>query len=582
MIITFHHMKNTFTRSWRRVIPAVLLGCSLFSCQDLLEVEPENALDASKFYQNKFDADAAVIGIYGEFMNLAQRHVVLNELRADLMDVTANADNDLVELSRHRVSMGNPYADPKPYYKVILLCNDALSNFDRMLAENKIDNTEYIQRYADIATLRSWLYLQLVTHYGEVPYITEPFVRLADVRNLDRFPRLGIEAMVKELIKVMEALPYMELYTTTNSLAAPIDNYATLKFFIHKKQFLGDLYLWDGRYLDAAKMYKDVMETGGPGNYDMYRIGWSFPTDTDLAVGYIRFKDDDYFSLVDSETDGWRSIFDRPVDTWFNHEWIWYLPFDTRFAPKNPFVDLFSNQGGRYLVKPSERAMSLWNSQVQNNGIPYDARRVFTVHNILGQPVIKKYIYDYNPAVPLETSGKWFLSRAANLHLRYAEAANRDNKRKLALAMLNQGISATYDNPDVSDERIDKQTFYPFPYDFEARNSNTPYFFRDTYHKHVGIRGRAYVQAKPVPAGITPQDSTSLIEDHLVEEAALELAYEGHRWNDLVRVAVRRNDPAFLADKIRDKLARANDPRASEVHALLMNRENWFLPFKWD
>jgi len=582
-------MNKILTRSWRKVLPVFLISFSLFSCQEILEVEPENALEENKFYQNQFDADAAVIGIYGEFMNLAQRHVLLNELRADLMDVTANADNNLLELSRHNVSLGNPYADPKPYYKVILLCNDALTNFDRMLQENKLDNTEYNQRYSDIATLRSWLYLQLVTQYGEVPYITEPFVRLADVRNLERFPRLAIEPMVKELIKVMEALPWLEQYSTTNSLVASIDNYATAKFFIPKKMFLADLYLWDGKYLDAATKYREIMETGGEGNFDMYRIGWSAPTETDVAVGYTRYMEDDAFSLIDNELDGWRSIFDRPIDTWFNNEWIWYLPFDARFAPQNPFIDLFSNLGGRYLVKPSERAMNLWNSQVQNNGIEYDARRLFTVRTVKGQPVIFKYLYDYNtlssgfnPADPLNKSGKWFLTRAAVLHLRFAEAANHDNKLKLALGLLNRGISATYDNPNVSDERFDKDTYYPYPYNFSARNTNTPYYFRDTYHKNVGIRGRAYVQPKVVPANISSQDSTLLIENHLIEEAALELAYEGHRWGDLVRVALRRNDPAYLANQIYDKLSKANDPNADMVRQRLMTRQNWFLPFKWE
>ena len=44
------------------------------------------------------------------------------------------------------------------------------------------------------------------------------------------------------------------------------------------------------------------------------------------------------------------------------------------------------------------------------------------------------------------------------------------------------------------------------------------------------------------------------IENNIIDEAALSLAYEGNRWEDLLRVARRRNDPAFLADKIFEKL----------------------------
>src|SRR5215218_496260 len=183
-------MNKKLSRSLSCGLVLLLLGTGLFSCKEVLEVEPENALEANKFYQNKFDADAAVIGIYGEFMNLAPQYVILNELRADLMDVTANADDNLVQLSRHQVRPGNPYADPKPFYKVILLCNDAMKNFEIMERENKIDTLEYAQRYSDIAALRTFLYMQLMLHYGQVPYITEPFVKLADVQHLERFPRL--------------------------------------------------------------------------------------------------------------------------------------------------------------------------------------------------------------------------------------------------------------------------------------------------------------------------------------------------------------------------------------------------------
>jgi starch-binding outer membrane protein, SusD/RagB family len=573
-------MKKKLSRSVGRGLVVLLMGFGSFSCKEVLEVQPDNVLEANKFYQNKFDADAAVIGIYGEFMNLADRYVILNELRADLLDVTANADDNLVQLSRHSVRPGNPYADPKPFYKVILLCNDALKNFDIMLAENKMDQLEYSQRYSDIAALRTFLYMQLMLHYGQVPYITEPFVKLADVQNLDRFPRFTIEQMVPELIKVLENLPWQEDYSTTNSLVAPIDNYATAKFFIPKKLLLADLYLWSGNYLEAAKIYKAFID---PGNFSQYKIAFTqvLAGVQDLTVQYIRFRDDDAFSLVDDPMDGWRSIFNRPVDNLFNAEWIWYAAFDSRFAPKNPFIDLFSNWGGRYLVKPSQSVMDMWDAQVQRNGIQGDARKRFTVRTEKGEPVIYKYIYNYDPVNPLNTNGKWWLMRAAQVHLHLAEAANHDNKRKLALALLNNGISANFNNgnPDV---RENFDTFYEFPYDFAARSSNAPYNFRDPYHQHTGIRGRGYVSNRTVAANLAVQDSINTIDNYLIDEAALELAFEGQRWGDLLRIAVRRNDPAFLADKIYAKLEKAGDPRAAEVRQRLMNRDNWFLPFRWE
>ena len=120
----------------------VLLCISLFMVSSLsfpkmLTVDPAGVLAQDNMYQNVFDADAAVIGVYGNLMNLAESYVILNELRADLMTTTPNSDEFLRQLNEHEVSGDNPYINPRPYYEVILNCNDVLAHFDLMLQEKK-------------------------------------------------------------------------------------------------------------------------------------------------------------------------------------------------------------------------------------------------------------------------------------------------------------------------------------------------------------------------------------------------------------------------------------------------------------
>ena len=55
-------------------------------------------------------------------------------------------------------------------------------------------------------------------------------------------------------------------------------------------------------------------------------------------------------------------------------EWLWLLPFDNKFLPENPFVELFSNVGGKYLLQPSQQVQDMWNSQTQTNNFNFDAR----------------------------------------------------------------------------------------------------------------------------------------------------------------------------------------------------------------
>ncbi|MFY7909417.1 MAG: RagB/SusD family nutrient uptake outer membrane protein [Emticicia sp.] len=578
--------------SVKKIFLNVSLLSSMFvatsSCKQLFDLEPEETLTKEQVYRNLFDADAAIIGLYGKFMTLAKQHVILNELRADLLDVSGGADEQLAQLNNHNVQEGNPYADPRPFYEVILNCNDILKNFKIMLDQNKMKAEEYNQRTADVIALRTWVYLQVGIHFGQVPYITSTVENITDLSALNAAPKLSLQNLVKELIKTMEAIPpiYMEVYPSTNTLVAnSVDGYLLNKMFINKHVLLGDLYLWDNQYLKAATTYKLVLETASRLGYDintgeiffgLYKIKYAEANARDMTVAYTSSRND-INALIDNNDTGWRSIFTRRnTDAGYNYEWIWALPFDATFNPQNPFIDLFQNK-----VKPSEQGISLWNSQRQINNFPFDARGRMTYKTVGGQPIVMKYLYNYiDPLTSLNLGtanfgkGQWMLYRAATLHLRFAEAANRDGRRKLAFALMNQGISTTYNNTAISDKTRLMNTFDVPPYDFDGRNGDNP-SFRASWYRNTGIRGRASLQSVAVVG-----DSTLSIENSLIEESALELAYEGQRWGDLVRVALRRNDPAFLADKVYQKLKKANNPNAEAVRAKLLVSSNWYLPFK--
>jgi starch-binding outer membrane protein, SusD/RagB family len=569
------------------------------SCKKVFDVTPEQSLDKEQMYRNVYDADAAVLGLYGKFMGLAKQYVLLNELRADLMEVTANADDTLRQLAMHNVVQGNPYADPRPFYEVIMNCNDVMKNFDIMLRDKKFSQDEYNQRYADVTSLRAWVYLQVGIHFGEVPYITDALETVDAVKNMSLYPRLTLDKLVDTLVNEINALDHKDLYPTGTSLITTVDGYNTAKFFINKKCLLGDLYLWRSAFTkssqdakQAATYYKEVMETGGT-DADMYRVKFSdVLTNNDLAVNYWadgRIRKYNEYDLVDDNNYGWRSMFARNQDILFNTEWIWILPFDKSFKPGNPFIDLFSNRGGRYFVKPSQTAIDNWNSQVQaDNNFPYDARGKMTYKMLGGQPVIMKYLYNYlhatayTPNNILEKPGKWFLYRAATLHLRYAEAANRDGQHKIAYSLVNNGIKPNFDDNPTADTRRDvgntQQTFQPFPYNFDARMGDYP-SYRAPWHRNAGLRGRANLYKLDVPVDA---DSTITIENHILDEAALELAYEGNRWADLLRMSIRRDDPSIMANRVYDKLTKDNMSmsEATRVKNKLMSKD-WYLPFKW-
>jgi hypothetical protein len=552
------------------VLAALVTGS--YSCRKMYDTKPENLVEAQNAYQNIYDADAAVTGVYGKLLGLAGQYEVLNELRADLMDVTPNAGADLQQINTHNVQPGNAYADPKPFYKVILNCNDVMKNLTIMHQDHKLTDDDYNQRWSDIGALRSWLYFQLGLQFGEIPYITESVSNIDDIKNISKYPRLKLDDLVKTLITFMNTLPYQDPYPAANSLITQIDGYPSKIFFINKKCLLGDLYLWDNDYHNAAITYKQVMETttaaGTGDSYAYYNT-------------YTLNSGSDNDAVTQS---AWQTFFSRSTnDREYQTEWIWSMVFDSKFAPENPFVNLFSNSGGKYLVKPSQNAIDNWNAQRQTDGTPFDYRGPNNTYKIInGQPVIVKFLYNYLntstgiPTDPLAKNGKWFLYRTPTLHLRFAEAANRDGQTKIAWALVNAGIKGAFNDPNVADT-LSRITHLPFPYDFDARKLDAP-TIRGKYHRNLGIRAR--VNATLLDTTLQHNDMMQQMEDKIIDEGALELAYEGNRWQDLMRIAHRRNDPAFLADKVYQKLLEDGNPAAADVRQRLMNPDNWFLPFK--
>lgn len=554
----------------------VLLCCGvLSSCKDTFDLEPEDALESSQVYRNVYDADAAVLGIYGKFVALADDYVLLNELRADLLDVTPNADTYLRQLSTHSVVEENPYTNPQPFYEVIINCNDVLKNFDIMREKKLLDHNQYYQRYTDILFLRSWLYLQLGIHYGTIPYVTDALDNVNDIKDESKFPKVTFNELLTRLIEATEATPreYLNQNTASSSptLMVPVNTYPVLdgvfKFFVHRKTLLGDLHLWNNDYMKAAGYYKDVMETATNLTttssqtidiFDTYRVADDNSTDHSLKTTAV--------------INPWSKIFSAPLAERIpNWERMWSLPLDKNYAPQNPFINIFS-VSGKYLLKPSALSINNWDNQVRTDGGLTDRRGFGSSYTLnAGQPEVLKYVQNYNVLAPFEVTGIWTLYRAAILHLRFAEAANRMGRSQLAGALINDGITAVFGTKSTYNGVVDT-----YPFNFDGTNSAS---FRGDWYRNKGIRGRGVNRNVVFDADNLIIDT----ENKIIEEEGLEAAYEGYRWADLLRVALRReangeNGKKFLRDKI---AAKFEDGVPSGVEMLGTDTKSWYLPFKW-
>ncbi len=61
-----------------------------------------------------------------------------------------------------------------------------------------------------------------------------------------------------------------------------------------------------------------------------------------------------------------------------------------------------------------------------------------------------------------------------------------------------------------------------------------------------------------------------------MNERARELAFEGERFYDLMRVAKRRNDPTYLAEKVSAKFPAGERER---IYNYLLDENNWYIHY---
>lgn len=234
----------------------ILLCGTLFlsSCEDMLEVDSDRVeYDMSPLTLN--DTVYSVLGILKNIQAVADRQVLLGELRGDLMVVNeGSAVTDIQKIARFDFNGDNKYLAAKDYYSIINNCNIYLARVDTSLTRDNIK--PMLREYVAVKSARAWTYMQLAMNYGKVPYFTEPILTHSLSQEVFNRPALGIEEIADKLIE--DLLPY------ANPTQYPMPtfsglNYATELYFMPIRQLLGDLYLWKKDYRNAIDCYYNLI-----------------------------------------------------------------------------------------------------------------------------------------------------------------------------------------------------------------------------------------------------------------------------------------------------------------------------------
>ena len=554
------------------IIGLILVAFFTVSCEDMLETDSDQfVLPEDHQLGALSDTVYSMMGIYTQLQELGDRYVLLGELRGDLMDITSGAGKDIKEIYNFEISSDNKYNKASDYYSVINSCNYVIHNMDTSIVD-KAEKVMY-KEFAQAKAARAWTYMQLALNYGTVTYYDKPILSVADA-NKD-YPEYNLNTLAPVLIN--DLLPFQGIeHPGGISLG---DELSSFKLAFNVRYLLGELYLWMNDYESAANVLYDLIDK----EYSNTRLN---PYYIDLEVDNNEFTGN--FSFT------WDNIFDLEAS-----EQITFLASSTDGVPGNTLDSLFVFYPE---VQPSDIAVANWENQTyyHSNSLskPNDMRgdgfsyvnennyiassRIFDA-SLTENGIISKYYLTADDMVKGVS-----ICRDVDIYLKYAEAVNRLGKPNLAFAVLKYGLNK---HAITSDEIVPKWekyssyteeegTFYRY-LDFsddkyleqEVSLGDETYTVPDMEGVHArGCGNTQLADEYSIPELATLEDSILYVEEMIVEELALETAFEGNRFHDLMRISKHRGDNNYLADKVSEKYV---DKEA--IKAKLLDESNWYL-----
>ena len=579
---------------------AAFVVAGFSSCEDMLKVDSKTYMfDHQNTLDSPTDTVYSVLGIINKLQKIADRSIILGEIRGDLVAVSDHASDDLRELYENfgggyaSLRSTNKYDQAVDYYAVINNCNFFLAHADTSLVRNEkhVLKGEYIA----VLCYRAWAYLQLAQIYGEVPY--KPIGSDPSVSG----EKLNIKEIAKKLLAEIpnpdDLISYYDRYSPNYGEiggeqlgdGSTSTKHKTKEMFIPIRIILGDLCLWAEDYPHAALYYHDFLAgderayTTGLGSVTWLTYDFQYTGYDDYT--YNTFGNNNYLAYIPMEADIYSgtmselsNIFESTVDNDY-----WY-----QLTRSRALTATSARQNYCYHAKVSPTNRFTWPAYIPDKKKESNA----LLRGDLRLAAVLETTYDYsmedertstNYGSEIQTlnkinSEKIWLYRRDVVYLRLAEALNRCGLPQTAFAILKDGLcdstivrlsqgekarATNVDGVNISDvykfSRDFRRGEIDWYYDYVVSGGSevNVYVAEWSTGNTIGLHSRgcgdasydtlytigkklAKMQAAGELTGDPLKDSIRAVEEYLIDEMALETCFEGYRFGDLMRISMHR------------------------------------------
>jgi hypothetical protein len=496
-----------------------------------------------------------------------------------------------------------------------------------------------MKEYAAVKAIRAWTYLQLALNYGRVPFVTEPLLSREEAEAAEQGTTADIQTICSYFINDLASIPerYNTEYPGYGTIA---DNQSKLLFF-PLSIIRAELYLWRATmtgnkedYRQAALHYfKYISERNG--------MNSAYPTYDECL--YFSPRSTSYTSYSGSLYPISESVAaDEELITMIASD---KLRSKGTYSELSNLFNSNDDNDRKVSISPSKRADEISSAQVycqvQERGfnVIYPLQQLSDhmtgdlrlaeswVEDYDRDPFTKEmvetqYITKYGGLRSSDASNNVHIYRRMMVYLRMAEALNMAGYPRMAFKILSEGINNNnilsdvipyYDGDGVSKTDslyLSQFDFNPVRYQLitidDYRNGTTA-----QNHNMLGIhtRGSGWTPLNEfyqLPEADLPEIEDSLADDDIyyydiiikdtpelikrqqefvdsliLNESALEFAFEGTRYYDIMRYAMHQKNPGqAMAEIIGARLGEENRISMASIINKLADQRNWYLHWK--
>lgn len=546
---------------------------SIFSaCSDFFDPDNSTYLDGEDYMKETSELYSGFVGVVTKLQAVGDKAIYLTDTRAEMFQPTGNS-SELHDIYNYETNLaGNSYADPAPYYEVIIACNDYLDKAKRYkdARSQSVDESHYQGLISGILRIKAWTYFTLGKIYGKAVWMDEP------MRELKEFPApIGLNEIIQKCDELIEigfdgvdgksTMNWVEWITSTdenaeqNAGAFSHWNLMTPEYFA----LAADLELWKAEPNYHRIVYDLILpamnEAFENASMTSSWVKWMMclgverglgnifnanPGNTDIAVGLISYN----YQV-------------QQMHSLYTH----FRSSDRRLIPTNSAVARFRDPA--YNPVPGNIDLS----------VPYDPRE-----NTYYRPSGDEYYF--NKYKRSTNDNGIFIYRSVDLYFMLIEAFNHLEKFEPMSALMHGGVGRAFPGPNNSvtwEGFTDWWLEYTpngrrtYAFDSGVRGVLTSQFIADDARRNF----LPYTNPHDPETPLTAEQLKEVKKNNdleILKEIVLEQAGEGKTYPAMIRMARRYNDYNIIADLVCEKYP---EEKKEEIRNKILN-DGHFVP--WD